>query len=212
MPYKDKKPKNCSVCQTPILRSSNFCHKHKLFSDKHKKHISEATKGKPKLWAKGKKRPEHSKFLKKWWKEHPKEREKAKQRGKRYIKNPEWIKKVSSFGEKNPMWRGGITLSKYKDFYQTKKDIILKRDNFQCQLCGIQNGDCIKKIGHRLGTHHIDYNKINSKSKNLITLCNSCNSKINYDREKWTKYFQKKIASIYGKKKRKIITDVRIVG
>ena len=37
-----------------------------------------------------------------------------------------------------------------------------------------------KKI---LAIHHIDYNKKNNKEENLITLCRSCNVKVNFNRK-----------------------------
>jgi len=35
-------------------------------------------------------------------------------------------------------------------------------------------------------------NKMNSKSENLITLCNKCHGKTHHNREYWIKYFNKK--------------------
>ena len=142
-----------------------------------------------------------------WTKE---KKELARQRAIKNKYDPEWIKKVSSYGEKNPMWRGGIARSGYVGFHQLLKDEIRKRDNFQCQLCGMPEKESIKKFNHKLGINHIDYDKTNCKEKNLITLCNRCNSKINYDREKWKKYFQNKIVSIYWNGSQKITADVRI--
>ncbi len=162
----------------------------------HKKVMSERLKGRDVYWIRGKKRPEHSKFLKEWW--TPERRQLKSQQMKNFIiSNPHYIQKYSNYGEKNPMWRGGIARRGYKEFYQLLKDRIKKRDNFQCQLCGMSEEESIKQFKHRLGVHHIDYDKTNSNEINLITLCNRCNSKINYEREKWKEYFQK-IANICG--------------
>jgi hypothetical protein len=73
-------------------------------------------------------------------------------------------------------------------FTRKLKESIRKRDNHICQLCN-------KKIIHNtkeyfLAIHHIDYNKKNCKETNLISLCGGCNSKVNYDRNKWMKYFK----------------------
>jgi 5-methylcytosine-specific restriction endonuclease McrA len=38
--------------------------------------------------------------------------------------------------------------------------------------------------------HHIDYDKKNSNPKNLITLCVSCNFKVNFERSYWENYFK----------------------
>lgn len=88
-------------------------------------------------------------------------------------------------GENHPNWKGGIAYKPYSsNFSRRYKQVIRQRDNFICQLCSIvENGraHCV---------HHIDYNKRNSKSENLISLCNSCNSIVNGDRDFWTNYFQ----------------------
>ena len=44
---------------------------------------------------KGKRRPEHSKCLKEWWKEHPEEIEKARQRGLRMVSDELYLQKLS---------------------------------------------------------------------------------------------------------------------
>ncbi len=85
-------------------------------------------------------------------------------------------------GEKNPNWRGGASFKPYSpSFNQQLKDRIRVRDNFICQVCGVPELECNK----RLSVHHIDYNKANSKSENLITLCQPCHSKTCFDREYW---------------------------
>jgi len=63
---------------------------------------------------------------------------------------------------------------------------IRQRDNYICQLCG-EYGKSV---------HHIDYNKENCKENNLITLCNKCNCKVNYNRTYWTEYFNEKIKEL----------------
>ena len=62
-----------------------------------------------------------------------------------------------------------------------------------CQECRIKcTTDGITKIQ----CHHIDYNKHNNTPENLITLCLGCHQPTNYNREKWTEYYQKKIKNI----------------
>lgn len=85
-------------------------------------------------------------------------------------------------GNKNPNWRGGISCEGYPfNFNDELKELIRKRDDYKCQLCGCPQEECIKK----LAVHHIDYNKENLNPKNLITLCIKCNSKVNYNRTHW---------------------------
>ena len=95
-------------------------------------------------------------------------------------------------GEKNPMWKGGISFEPYSiDWTETLRRSIRERDHYICQLCN--------KYGNTV--HHIDYNKRNCNPENLITLCCNCNSKINANRGYWTKYFKrlfKKAVVLYG--------------
>ena len=83
-------------------------------------------------------------------------------------------------------WQGGISKKPYSfDFNKELKELIKRRDNYTCQLCD-------KNPVHS-AIHHIDYNKKNSNPINLILLCRICNSKVNFNREYWTKYFQIKL-------------------
>lgn len=88
-------------------------------------------------------------------------------------------------GENNPNWKGGITNELYCDAWADKeyKQSILERDAFQCQ-----NSDCWK-TSNILVIHHVDYNKKNCCPKNLITLCNSCNTRANFNREIWQEFY-----------------------
>jgi hypothetical protein len=84
-------------------------------------------------------------------------------------------------GERNPNWQGGIGCEPYAPIFVDKrfKAGIRERDNFECQ-----NPDCRKNCD-TLTIHHIDYNKKNCKPINLITLCNSCNARANFNRDFW---------------------------
>ncbi|MGM0582976.1 MAG: HNH endonuclease [Bacteroidota bacterium] len=87
--------------------------------------------------------------------------------------------------ENNFNWRGGKSFELYPiEFNDSLKNKIKKRDNNTCQICGVKGKDAT------LHVHHIDYNKDNSSMNNLITLCNSCHSKTNFDREYWEKFFK----------------------
>lgn len=98
-------------------------------------------------------------------------------------------KKISETkkGNKNHFWKGGISFLPYSpDWTKSLKHAIRVRDNFTCQLClKSQNG-----FSHHI--HHIDYNKLNSNPKNLITLCISCHVKTNCKNTKyWKNLFTK---------------------
>ena len=105
-------------------------------------------------------------------------------------------------GKNHPNWQGGISKEPYPfEFNEALKYQIRYRDNFTCQLCGMIEEEHIIIFGKVLIIHHIDYNKMNCKEENLITTCNYCNSRVNFNRKHWTKYFKEKIN---GKEKRKI--------
>ncbi len=92
--------------------------------------------------------------------------------------------------EKNGRWQGGKSFELYtSNFNQQLKDKIRVRDNFICQLCGVPELECKK----RLSIHHIDYDKKNCNKDNLTSLCNKCNAKVNQDRDYWKGYFIKKL-------------------
>ena len=86
---------------------------------------------------------------------------------------------VKRLAEGNPAWKGGISCEPYCYEWSFKefKEYIKERDDNKCL-----NPDCFGNI-HRLNVHHIDYNKKNCEPENLITLCASCNSRANKDRE-----------------------------
>jgi 5-methylcytosine-specific restriction endonuclease McrA len=92
------------------------------------------------------------------------------------------------------IWNGGSSFEPYPPaFNKQLKDRVRARDNFICQRCGVPELECNQK----LAIHHIDYDKKNCEIENLIALCNGCNRKVNYNRERWTEYFKEKI----GRKK-----------
>ena len=80
-------------------------------------------------------------------------------------------------GEKCHFWKGGISFKPYAlDWTETLKRSIRERDHYICQLCEELQSD------RAFDVHHIDYNKNNSNSDNLITLCHKCHLKTNQHR------------------------------
>ena len=95
-------------------------------------------------------------------------------------------------GENNPNWRGGVWIDPYPpEFNEEFKTLIRERDNHTCQLCGKTK----EENGRKLDVHHIYYDKSNSDmdSKRFVALCSRCNSKVNFNREYWTKFFESKL-------------------
>lgn len=90
-------------------------------------------------------------------------------------------------GENNPNWIGGASFEPYGiEFNNKLRKQIRKRDNFICRECGYTE----KQIGRKLDIHHINYNKLDNRPENLISLCRSCHIQTNFKREDWIKYFQ----------------------
>lgn len=91
-------------------------------------------------------------------------------------------------GVNNPSWMGGISFEPYGvEFNNVLKEQIRKRDSYTCQGCGTT------KNRRGFPVHHIDYNKRNNEWWNLITLCDSCHMKTNFDRKSWQDYFENEI-------------------
>lgn len=89
-------------------------------------------------------------------------------------------------GAKSSQWRGGRSLEPYtKEFNKQLKIFIRMRDGYTCQVCGMSENENMKA----LACHHIDYNKENTMPNNLISLCRSCHTRTNSNRDYWQLYF-----------------------
>ena len=135
-------------------------------------------------------------------KEHNKKISKALKGRKRKPFSENHKKKISKSVKKyleNPTnhsnWQGGISFETYPLEYKQIRESIRKRDNYTCQLCSKKQK---QNNNERDSIHHIDYNKMNNKPKNLISLCRSCNAEVNSNKEAWIRIFQRKIKNIYG--------------
>ncbi len=96
------------------------------------------------------------------------------------------LRSVRLSGNGNPNWKGGIQNKPYCEIWSNLefKESIKFRDDYKCL-----NPHCSNK-SDILVIHHIDYNKDNCDNNNLITLCNSCNVKANYDRDWHTSWYK----------------------
>jgi hypothetical protein len=78
--------------------------------------------------------------------------------------------------ENNHKWTGGKSIVYPISFSKEFKEKIRIRDNYKCAICGYI---------HATSVHHVDYVKENTTPENCITLCSSCHSKTNSNREYW---------------------------
>lgn len=100
---------------------------------------------------------------------------------------------INRFGSGNHQWRGGISNLPYcHNWTKEYKEEIKKRDYYQCL-----NPYCFD-IDSRLVVHHIDYTKTICGPNNLITVCGSCNSRANFDREWHTEWYRTILNKRYG--------------
>lgn len=102
------------------------------------------------------------------------------------------LKKLSNkqHRENHPNWKGGISKLPYAfEFNDSLKESIRKRDNYECQNCGMTEEEHLIVVGTVLNVHHIDYDKNNCQKENLITLCFGCNIKANFNRDYWKVFF-----------------------
>lgn len=107
--------------------------------------------------------------------EQTKEKRRIKSSGKN---NPMYGKS----GKLSPAWRGGISFEPYTiDWNNTLKRSIRERDHYLCRVC----------LNYGNEVHHIDYNKKNCNPDNLITLCQKCHSKTNFNRGDWKQKLKK---------------------
>lgn len=173
------------------IRLAHLGRKRKPFSQETKDKIKKANKGKI-PWNKNKKGVYSKKTL---------EMMRNKRKGNQYNKGrkcsnekKEKIKQANlkywsihpgpntgKINEKASRWCGGISFEPYSiDWKDTLKRAIRERDHYICRICN-QYGNFV---------HHIDYNKLNCSSENLITLCSKCHPKTNTNRDCWIEYFK----------------------
>lgn len=97
--------------------------------------------------------------------------------------------------DKHPRWKGGKSFEPYcLDWTKEYKNFIKERDGNRCL-----NPDCFNN-SNILVVHHINYNKKFCATTNLITLCNSCNSRANSSRDWHKHWYQAIIKKRYGGK------------
>jgi hypothetical protein len=97
-------------------------------------------------------------------------------------------------GSKNHFWKGGVSCEPYCSIWKDReyKESIKFRDGNKCL------NPCCNNKSIKLNIHHINYNKKDCSPKNLVTLCNSCNSIANKDRIWHTAWYQAILKNRYN--------------
>lgn len=91
---------------------------------------------------------------------------------------------IKKSGSNHFNWKGGISAEPYCFDWNSSefKEYIFERDEYKCWNCGNKYSKLVR--------HHIDYNKKNCDPINIITLCRSCHTKTNYNRDVWEDHFK----------------------
>lgn len=108
-------------------------------------------------------------------------------------RNKEWKQKISisrsgKYTESdNHNWNGGVSNRGYCNVWTDSEYylFIMERDNWKCQ-----NPYCWR-TSKNMSRHHIDYNKENCDISNIILLCISCNSRANYNKKYWRRFYKR---------------------
>ena len=172
-------------------KKMSVVHKGHPCTNETKDKISKANKGKP-SWIKGGHLSEIHKHnisnasMGKCFSEEHKHKLSLTHKGRSLSKIHKQNISKSLSGQKCHFWKGGVSFLPYSiNWTRSLKRDIRERDNYTCQLCGKLQEDRAFDI------HHIDENKQNCNPNNLITLCHSCHSQVNADKDQksWIKYF-----------------------
>ena len=161
-------------------------------SEETKKKISEAHKGKKKPWA-GK--YEHNPLSE----DHKKKIADGLKGRSVSVETREKIRNSllghkNAVGDKNGNWKGGISCEPYCEVWvdkEFKNWLKYERDGGKCQ-----NPRC-NGITTKLCLHHINYVKKDCRPQNLISLCNSCNARANFNRKYWERFYNRLVEKFW---------------
>ena len=158
--FKGGNKKQCNKCGKKLKSKKN---KGRIRSEQHKKHLSEAKKGKCT-------KENNPMFGKHHTKEAKKKMREAK---KEYIPWNKGIKLPQFSGENSPRWDSSITDEERKnrrniERYADWRKSVYERDNYTCQCCGDNKGGNLN--AHHLDSYNLDKDH-RTDTNNGITLC-----------------------------------------
>jgi DEAD/DEAH box helicase domain-containing protein len=68
--------------------------------------------------------------------------------------------------------------NKYGPNWTQQRDRARSRDEFQCQVCGLEEGDCEHHVHHKTPFRQFDSPEAANQLSNLVTLCPSCHRRV----------------------------------
>jgi 5-methylcytosine-specific restriction endonuclease McrA len=162
--------------------------KKRILSEEHKKKISQALKGKPKTEEHKRKSGQGNKGKKR--SKEMIERMREVQIGKKHTEETKRKMSKSHKGEKNHLWKGGITPinKKIRNSFEYKlwRQAVFTRDDYTCVWCGSKSGNGKKIV---LNADHIkpfcDYPELRLAIDNGRTLCIDCHKKTSSYLNRW---------------------------
>ena len=194
-------------------KKMSIVRKGKLKSKEHKKKLSESQKGRIGTWAGKKLSEEHKRNLSKAKQNMSDEtKRKMSEAGKGRVFSEEHKKNLieankgrthttktrrkmskSHSGDKSHFWKGGISYLPYctKFNWEFKERV----RNFFYRTC-FNCGKIESENTNRLCVHHVNYDKMvccNEIKPLFVTLCNSCHSKTNGNRNYWEEKFTREL-------------------
>jgi hypothetical protein len=118
------------------------------------------------------------------------------QRMKRMGRRPSDETRRKLSGENNHCWKGGISFEPYcPKFNDAFRERVREFFGRRCVECGTPEN------GRKLAVHHVNFNKMtccDGTKPLFVSLCASCHSKTNFDREYWEEHFTAIIEEQYG--------------
>jgi len=92
-----------------------------------------------------------------------------------FYEGSKYCKSCAQKDDRGNNYIDGRSLEKYgTEFSKELKDRIRNRDNYECQVCKITEKEHLINSKKTLVIHHIDGNKYNNNTSNLVSLCVSC--------------------------------------
>jgi transcriptional regulator with XRE-family HTH domain len=127
------------------------------------------------------------------------------EQGKVTIKIDKFLQVINFFGYDIGILKGQRcnnfrNYTTYSNWTSKLRKDIRQRDNYCCQVCKMLEKEHKLKYRTSLHVHHIDSNKNNNCTTNLISLCIKCHSKVKKYKKDWSKKLKTLVLKLENKK------------